>query len=182
MVRRFRARQSAWRKNEATQRRGNIPRQEEKSRADDGAGFLLLGTIFLVSTYTYYTPVAREDTVAVNATFSSYREITGKNSRREIKVFFDDRELLVMESACMTKEVYKKMRELKSGDRLEMRIHPKRGYIIEIVCDGKELLSFEKAERLIAGQRRSDAIFAAVLYLLAIVSVISAAVTGRHRH
>lgn len=40
MVRRFCARQSAWRKNEATQRRGNIPRQEEKSRADDGAGFL----------------------------------------------------------------------------------------------------------------------------------------------
>lgn len=74
------------------------------------------------------------------------------------------------------------MRELKSGDRLEMRIHPKRGYILEIVCDGKELLSFEKAERLIAGQRRSDSIFAAVLYLLAIVSVISATVTGRHRH
>ncbi|HBO65782.1 MAG TPA: hypothetical protein DD628_03775 [Clostridiales bacterium] len=145
--------------------------------------FFLLGTIFLVSTYTYYTPVAREDTVAVNATFSSYREITGKNSRREIKVFFDDRELLVMESACMTNaEVYEKMRKLKAGDRLEMRIHPKRGYILEVVCDGEELLSFEKAERLIAGQRRSDAIFAAVLYLLAIVSVISAAVTGRHRH
>ena len=144
----------------------------------------LLGTIFLVSTYTYYTPVAREDTVAVNATFSSYRhrQTTGKNSRREIKVFFDDRELLVMESACMTKEVYEKMRELKSGDRLEMRIHPKRGYILEIVCDGEELLSFEKAERLIAGQRRSDTIFAAVLYLLAIISVISAAVTVRHRH
>ena len=52
------------------------------------------------------------------------------------------------------------MRELKSGDRLEMRIHPKRGYILEIVCDGKELLSFEKAERRIAGQRRSDAVFA----------------------
>ena len=145
--------------------------------------FFLLGTIFLVSTYTYYTPVAREDTVAVNATFSSYRETKGKNRSREIKVFFDDRELLVMESACMTNaEVYEKMRKLKAGDRLEMRIHPKRGYILEIVCDGKELLSFEKAERLIAGQRRSDAIFAAVLYLLAIVSVISAAVTGRHRH
>lgn len=145
--------------------------------------FFLLGTIFLVSTYTYYTPVAREDTIAVNATFSSYRETKGKNRSREIKVFFDDRELLVMESACMTNaEVYEKMRKLKAGDRLEMRIHPKRGYILEIVCDGKELLSFEKAERLIAGQRRSDAIFAAVLYLLAIVSVISAAVTGRHRH
>lgn len=145
--------------------------------------FFLLGTIFLVSTYTYYTPVAREDTIAVNATFSSYRETKGKNRSREIKVFFDDRELLVMESACMTNaEVYEKMRKLKAGDRLEMRIHPKRGYILEVVCDGKELLSFEKAERLIAGQRRSDAIFAAVLYLLAIVSVISAAVTGRHRH
>lgn len=145
--------------------------------------FFLLGTIFLVSTYTYYTPVAREDTIAVNATFSSYRETKGKNRSREIKVFFDDRELLVMESACMTNaEVYEKMRKLKAGDRLEMRIHPKRGYILEIVCDGKELLSFEKAERLIAGQRRSDSIFAAVLYLLAIVSVISAAVTGRHRH
>lgn len=143
----------------------------------------LLGTIFLVSTYTYYTPVAREDTVAVNATFSSYRRTTGKNSRREIKVFFDDRETLVIESACMTNaEVYEKMRELKSGDRLEMRIHPKRGYILEIVCDGKELLSFEKVERLIAGQRRSDTIFAAVLYLLAIISVVSAAVTVRHRH
>lgn len=145
--------------------------------------FFLLGTIFLVSTYTYYTPVAREDTVAVNATFSSYRETKGKNRSREIKVFFDDRELLVMESACMTNaEVYEKMRKLKAGDRLEMRIHPKRGYILEIVCDGKELLSFEKAERLIAGQRRSDAIFAAVLYLLALISVISATVTGRHRH
>ena len=143
----------------------------------------LLGTIFLVSTYTYYTPVAREDTIAVNATFSSYRETTGKNRSREIKVFFDDRELLVMESACMTNaKVYEKMRELKSGDRLEMRIHPKRGYILEVVCDGEELLSFEKAERLIAGQRRSDAIFAAVLYLLALISVISATVTGRHRH
>lgn len=173
-------------------------RMEEKMKQHKGAGifrdkkkraalmtalaFFLLGTIFLVSTYTYYTPVAREDTIAVNATFSSYRETKGKNRSREIKVFFDDREPLVIESACMTKEVYKKMRELKSGDRLEMRIHPKRGYILEIVCDGKELLSFEKAERLIAGQRRSDAIFAAVLYLLAIVSVISAAVTGRHRH
>ena len=74
------------------------------------------------------------------------------------------------------------MRKLKAGDRLEMRIHPERGYILDVVCDGEELLSFEKAERLIAGQRRSDAIFAAVLYLLAIVSVISAAVTGRNRH
>lgn len=94
--------------------------RDKKKRAAlmTALAFFLLGTIFLVSTYTYYTPVAREDTIAVNATFSSYREITGKNSRREIKVFFDDRELLVMESACMTKEVYKKMRELKSGDRL----------------------------------------------------------------
>lgn len=145
--------------------------------------FFLLGTIFLVSTYTYYTPVAREDTIAVNATFSSYRETKGKNRSREIKVFFDDRELLVIESACMTNaEVYEKMRKLKAGDRLEMRIHPERGYILEVVCDGKELLSFEKAERLIAGQRHSDAFFAAVMYLLAIVSVISAAVTVRYRH
>lgn len=159
--------------------------RDKKKRAAlmTALAFFLLGTIFLVSTYTYYTPVAREDTIAVNATFSSYRETKGKNRSREIKVFFDDRELLVMESACMTNaEVYEKMRKLKAGDRLEMRIHPKRGYILEVVCDGKELLSFEKAERLIAGQRRSDAIFAAVLYLLAIVSVISAAVTGRHRH
>lgn len=159
--------------------------RDKKKRAAlmTALAFFLLGTIFLVSTYTYYTPVAREDTIAVNATFSSYRETKGKNRSREIKVFFDDREPLVIESACMTNaEVYEKMRKLKAGDRLEMRIHPERGYILEVVCDGKELLSFEKAERLIAGQRHSDAIFAAVMYLLAIVSVISAAVTGRHRH
>ena len=167
------------------QRKGAGIFRDKKRRAAlmTALASFLLGTIFLVSTYTYYTPVAREDTVAVNATFSSYRQTTGKNSRREIKVFFDDREPLVIESACMTNaEVYEKMRKLKAGDRLEMRIHPERGYILEVVCDGEELLSFEKAERLIAGQRRSDAIFAAVLYLLAIISVISATVTGRHRH
>lgn len=167
------------------QRKGAGIFRDKKKRAAlmTALASFLLGTIFLVSTYTYYTPVAREDTIAVNATFSSYRETTGKNRSREIKVFFDDRELLVMESACMTNaKVYEKMRELKSGDRLEMRIHPKRGYILEVVCDGEERLSFEKAERLIAGQRRSDAIFAAVLYLLALISVISATVTGRHRH
>lgn len=167
------------------QRKGAGIFRDKKKRAAlmTALAFFLLGTIFLVSTYTYYTPVAREDTIAVNATFSSYRETKGKNRSREIKVFFDDREPLAIESACMTNaEVYKKMRELKSGDRLEMRIHPERGYILEVVCDGEELLSFEKAERLIAGQRRSDAIFAAVLYLLAIISVISAAVTGRYRH
>lgn len=167
------------------QRKGAGIFRDKKKRAAlmTALAFFLLGTIFLVSTYTYYTPVAREDTVAVNATFSSYRQTTGKNRSREIKVFFDDREPLVIESACTTNaEVYEKMRKLKAGDRLEMRIHPKRGYILEVVCDGEELLSFEKAECLIAGQRRSDTIFAAVLYLLAIISVISAAVTGRHRH
>lgn len=167
------------------QRKGAGIFRDKKKRAAlmTALASFLLGTIFLVSTYTYYTPVAREDTIAVNATFSSYRETKGKNRSREIKVFFDDREPLVIESACMTNaEVYEKMRELKSGDRLEMRIHPKRGYILEVVCDGEELLSFEKAERLIAGQRHFDAIFAAVLYLLALISVISAAVTGRHRH
>ncbi len=167
------------------QRKGARIFRDKKKRAAlmTALAFFLLGTIFLVSTYTYYTPVAREDTIAVNATFSSYRETKGKNRSREIKVFFDDRELLVIESACMTNaEVYEKMRKLKAGDRLEMRIHPERGYILEVVCDGEELLSFEKAERLIAGQRRSDALFAAVLYLLALISVISAAVTGRHRH
>lgn len=167
------------------QRKGAGIFRDKKKRAAlmTALAFFLLGTIFLVSTYTYYTPVAREDTIAVNATFSSYRETKGKNRSREIKVFFDDRELLVIESACMTNaEVYEKMRKLKAGDRLEMRIHPERGYILEVVCDGEELLSFEKAERLIAGQRRSDALFAAVLYLLALISVISAAVTGRHRH
>ncbi len=167
------------------QRKGARIFRDKKKRAAlmTALAFFLLGTIFLVSTYTYYTPVAREDTIAVNATFSSYRETKGKNRSREIKVFFDDRELLVIESACMTNaEVYEKMRKLKAGDRLEMRIHPERGYILEVVCDGEELLSFEKAERLIAGQRRSDALFAAVLYLLALISVISATVTGRHRH
>lgn len=167
------------------QRKGAGIFRDKKKRAAlmTALAFFLLGTIFLVSTYTYYTPVAREDTIAVNATFSSYRETKGKNRSREIKVFFDDRELLVIESACMTNaEVYEKMRKLKAGDRLEMRIHPERGYILEVVCDGEELLSFEKTERLIAGQRRSDAIFAAVLYLLAIISVISAAVPGRYRH
>ena len=167
------------------QRKGARIFRDKKKRAAlmTALAFFLLGTIFLVSTYTYYTPVAREDTIAVNATFSSYRETKGKNRSREIKVFFDDRELLVIESACMTNaEVYEKMRKLKAGDRLEMRIHPERGYILEVVCDGEELLSFEKAERLIAGQRRTDALFAAVLYLLALISVISATVTGRHRH
>lgn len=167
------------------QRKGAGIFRDKKKRAVlmTALASFLLGTIFLVSTYTYYTPVAREDTIAVNATFSSYRETKGKNRSREIKVFFDDRELLVIESACMTNaEVYEKMRKLKAGDRLEMRIHPERGYILEVVCDGEELLSFEKAERLIAGQRRSDALFAAVLYLLALISVISATVTGRYRH
>lgn len=36
--------------------------------------------------------------------------------------------------------------------------------------------------RLTKGWAIAAAIFAAVLYLLALVSVISAAVTGRHRH
>ena len=103
------------------QRKGAGIFRDKKKRAAlmTALASFLLGTIFLVSTYTYYTPVAREDTIAVNATFSSYREITGKNSRREIKVFFDDREPLVIESACMTNaEVYEKMRSLRRATGL----------------------------------------------------------------
>lgn len=90
---------------------------------------IFMGTVFTVGMHYWEAPLSKADTLSVNATFSSYKNIYKRGRINEIIVRFEDHEQLTIDGSCLNDKVINKVEALKPGTSLHLHVHPTSSYL-----------------------------------------------------
>lgn len=123
---------------------------------------LLMGTVFSVGMSCWNQAIAREDALAITATYEGYKfdygnsirwgRTSGKNLR-EIDLFFTDIGELSIDSSCSSAALRAALDTLQTGDELSLLVHPNGHAIVGITAGAETILDFDHAIKRLSGER-----------------------------
>ena len=133
---------------------------------------LIVGTAFTFGMRYRNPPITKEAATYTEAVFSSYEEARRNGSIDELIIHFKNHDDLTVDGTCCSQKVIDGIRSLKSGSTLKIYYHPKSGNIMEIICGGKVIVSFETASLKLAFDRWAFTVLGVFMYLCAAFGVI----------
>lgn len=136
-------------------------------------GGIIIGTVFSFGMHYWESPVTREEAVYVEAVFSSYEKVYGRNrSLNEIEVSFQDHDSLYIDGSCCSQTVLDKMDELKQGSVLCMYVHPNSSTLLEVQDGNNSILMFSDAIENLSSEVSAFLYLGIFMYLSAVYSLI----------
>lgn len=133
---------------------------------------LIVGTAFTFGMQYRNPPITKEAATYTEAVFSSYEEARRNGSIDELIIHFKNHDDLTVDGTCCSQKVIDGIRSLKSGSTLKIYYHPKSGNIMEMICGGKVIVSFETASLKLAFDRWAFTVLGVFMYLCAAFGVI----------
>lgn len=170
-------------------------RRVRRKRMDSGEAVALvvlgclLGTIFTFGMNYWNQPVTREESVYVDATFSSFREqsghqknklrvgnnaiITGSGSTAPIILEFIDHEHLIIDECCVSDTLLLQLQTVKSGTTLSCIVHPNSNTVLEIVANNILLMDFDNTVALLSSEQHGFFVFGIIMYMGALFGLLN---------
>ena len=105
---------------------------------------ILIGGFGFIRPQFDNVPVTRAEAQIVSGSFEKY-EI----SKNYHELVFSDGTYYSVYSQTETAEFRDRIKSLEKGTHLTIAIHPKSGYVIEVLTDTEELLNFETSQQKI---------------------------------
>ena len=136
---------------------------------------IAIGTLFVAGAWCSWGKlIDKSETIAVTATFKLYtKHHSAKGSLNEIEIQFSNHEELYMDAACFNAEVEEALDKLKSGDRVELSLHPNSGDIWEFKSKDTLILSFDDAKSRMRSENIGFSVLGSFGYLCAAMCTVS---------
>ena len=135
---------------------------------------LLLGSLFSFGMWWLNNSISKDEAISLSATFDYYYNVSHKGSLDYISINFTDNEELFIDGSCYTRNLENLLKELKSGEKVDLLIHPRSNGIWQMKSGDITILSFEDSAAFI---KRDNIYFSAILgtlcYIMAIVGILS---------
>lgn len=132
------------------------------------SGIAFVG-IFAIGPWYWGKPIDRNEAIHVSAVFDSYTEHHNSGSVSQVKVHFLDRDNLWIDGACYTADVESAVKTIKSGDELELLLHPNSEDIWEMKNGERVIISFEESKNKMVAE---NIVFSAVIGGFGAVSAV----------
>ncbi len=133
---------------------------------------LIVGTVFTFGMQYWNSPITKDEATYTEAVFSSYEEVRRNGSIGELIIHFKNHDDLTVDGTCCSQKVIDGIRSLKSGSVLKIYYHPNSGNIMEMICGGKVIVSFETASSKLAFDRQAFTVLGVFMYLCAAFGAI----------
>lgn len=129
---------------------------------------LFIGTVFTFGMRYWNAPVAREEAVAVTATFASSKESRDNGDVKEILLRFEDHDQLHIDGSCITEALRSRVSAITPGTTLSLLVHPNSSTILELRMGEDTLLEFEYAAEKLT--READMFMGLGIFLYAMAA------------
>lgn len=133
---------------------------------------IFMGTVFIVGMHYWEAPLSKADTLSVNATFLSYKNIYKRGRINEIIVRFEDHEQLTIDGSCLNDKVINKVEALKPGTSLHLYVHPNSSIILEMVDSDEVIIAFDETIVKLSEEVSSFTVLGIFMYLCAAFGII----------
>ena len=127
---------------------------------------IVLGNVFVIGEWHWNKVLPRDEFIATTAVFDDYKLYHGgkAGSVSAVKLSFTDHDYIY--TAVHTSDLEDALGKLKSGDRLEMLLHPSSGEIWEIKYRDMYVLSLEDTAKAIYSETVGFIVLGIICYLM----------------
>ena len=127
---------------------------------------LLIGTVFCFGMPYWQGGIDKKDTLTATGVFDGYKVWYTKHMNISvITLQFHDRDTLDIDSSCIDDNLVENLKKIKPGTRVDMLLHPRGNYVMQLSTDEMEILSFETSRKYLVGETTAFVCLGAFLYL-----------------
>ncbi len=102
---------------------------------------LLVG-VLIATLPNIYIPVSKEECIVYTGEYESFE----KDDDDTFFIYFKNGDEQWIDYSCYSSKLYSEIVALEKGTKLEILLHPDSEYVVELVCDGEEILNLNFAQ------------------------------------
>ena len=131
---------------------------------------LIMGTVFMVNATYWRKPIDEEYAIHITAMYLSCSDKAREG--HAISLYFSDLQVHSIEAECVTSDLIEKIKELESGTRVNLLVHPNSTTILAMVVNGETILDYTEVMESIRRSNIGHAFFGGLMYSLALFGSI----------
>ena len=143
---------------------------------------IILGNLFVILPWYDGKLIDKHDAIPVSATFDSYTVYySSKGHLNGAGIYFRDHDKLYIDGTCFNAEVEDALKNLESGEKLELLLHTNLNDIWEMKSNNSVILSFEDSKTSKRADNIAFTVLGAFAYFFACVGITSLLLKLRKR-
>lgn len=140
---------------------------------------LVLGCVFTFGMSFWNAEIVAGDALRIEATYDSYTVEYQHGKKQQIFVYFQDNEMLTIDSICINDTLEKALSDLPKGAKCILAVHPDSDTILDMKSGNDIILEFDETQEKLQQEKNVFFIIGILMYLSAMAAGISLVI--RHR-
>ena len=135
-------------------------------------GGIIIGTVFCFGMPYWQGNVDIYETNAVSGYFDVYTVNSKNGNIKNIRVQLTNQKRYKIDSSCINDNLLENLQKIKPGTQIDILLHPRSNYVMQLSTKDSELLNFETSRKLMAGEARGFVYLGIFMYVMAAICAI----------
>ena len=136
-------------------------------------GGIIIGTVFCFGMPYWQGNVDMYETNAVRDYFDEYTiNYSTKGNIKNVRVRLTNQESYKIDSSCINGSLLENLQKIKHGSQIDIFLHPRSNYVMQLSTKDNELLSFETSRKQMGEEAIGFVYLGAFMYIMAVICAI----------
>ncbi len=136
-------------------------------------GGIIVGTVFCFGMPYWQGNVDINETIAVRGYFDGYEvHYSSHENIENIRVRLTNQESYKIDGSCANDSLLENLKKINPGTQIDILLHPRGNYVMQLSTDNMELLSFETSRKLMTGEAKGFVYLGAFMYVMAAICAV----------
>ena len=136
-------------------------------------GGIIIGTVFCFGMPYWQGNVDMYETNAVRGYFDGYEvHYSSHENIENIRVRLANQESYKIDGSCANDSLLENLKKINPGTQIDILLHPRGNYVMQLSTDNMELLSFETSRKLMTGEAKGFVYLGAFMYVMAAICAV----------